>query len=81
MGTRMTEGQALDYFNARLKRGNLCAGTNYMIDREDTVWDCVVWVSGGIWNIKPHRKDSTKEYHDLRRWAALQRNTIYEERK
>lgn len=77
----MSEGEALDYFNARLKRGNLYAGTNYMIDCEDTVWECIVWALGGIWNIKPHRKDNTKEYSDLRRLVALRPSTVFEERE
>lgn len=77
----MTEGQALDYFNAALKRGGLCAGANYMIDRDDTVWECMVWAGGGgIWYVKPTKRESTKEYHELRRYAAIQRRTTFEAR-
>ena len=76
----MTEGQALDYFNAALKHGSLCAGTNYMIDRDETVWECMVWAGGGIWYVKPTKRENTKEYHELRRYAAIQRRTIFEAR-
>jgi hypothetical protein len=76
----MTEGQALDYFNAALKHGGLCAGTNYMIDRDETVWECMVWAGGGIWYVKPTKRESTKEYHELRRYAAIQRRTTFEAR-
>ena len=76
----MTEGQALDYFNAALKHGSLCAGTNYMIDRDDTVWECTVWAGGGIWDVKPNRRENTRAYHELRMFAAAQRRTTFEAR-
>lgn len=76
----MTEGQALDYFNAALKQGGLYAGTNYMIDNDDTVWECMVWVGGGIWYVKPTKRENTKQYHELRRFAAMQRRTTFEAR-
>lgn len=80
LGVAMTEGQALDYFNAALKHGGLCAGTNYMIDRDDTVWECMVFASGGIWDVKPNRRENTKSYHELRMFAAAQRRTTFETR-
>lgn len=76
----MTELQALDYFNAALKRGSLCVGTNYMIDRDDTVWECMVWASGGICYVKPNKRENTKAYHELRMFSAKQRRTTFEER-
>ena len=76
----MTEGQALDYFNAALKQGGLYAGTNYMIDNDDTVWECMVWAGGGIWYVKPTKRENTKQYHELRRFAAMQRRTTFEAR-
>jgi hypothetical protein len=76
----MTEEQALDYFNAALKNGTLCAGTNYMIDRDDTVWECMVWANGGIWDVKSTKRENTPAYHELRMFAAMQRGTTFEAR-
>lgn len=75
----MTEGQALDYFNSRLNKGTLQAGTSYMIDKEDNVFECVTWASGGIWFIKQH-KPTEEHYQKERQRALFKRSTEFEER-
>ena len=76
----MKEEQARQYFEDRLAKCDLFAGSNYMIDAEDTVWWCEVWVLGGIWFIKSYPYEPTKKYHEMKCIAELRKDTQWQER-
>jgi len=56
---------------------SLYAGDNFLIDKENNVFECHCWANGGIWFVKEYNKE-TPNYYKLREIALKRKNTVFE---
>ena len=58
---------------------NVYAGTNYMIDEEDNIFEAMCWANGGFAWVKKFTKNESNYYYK-REIALLRKDTIFKQR-